>query len=418
MKKYLGTLNKSLSLAAFAVLLVSCQDSQTAQTSDPKVTTVKHTPVKRQSIGNCWLYAHSTWLESMLLNYDGKIVNVSESYWTYWRFFEKLRRGNVQLGEEEEFATGGSWGISRQLILDHGWVEEENFIPDSNINDWSAPQACAVDYLETALRDPEHVLNKRPSDDVIKQHLNEAFSCKNPSEELLRTVRINFGRTTLPVYNVENIDEVKKTKAHKAADTKIKILNTGTVTDLASMVKSWKDEDLTTFPNIYSEFEGKKLQTQAAASNFRTMEQRIKKALNDNQPVVISFFVSFNAADANGIFNLDRLAETGSLGSTGGHMVVAKDYTVRKVAGVEFERLGEGDMDAELKAKALDGEMDYLVVKNSWGMNRSDRPWLADGSSRLSWDYLTNGYYDENNAKKPQGSMSTFLWSVALPPGY
>src|SRR5262245_12219215 len=55
-----------LALAPFAS---GCGD-EAGQGTD-NITDVNHTDVERQSIGNCWLYAHASWIESMNLSATG-----------------------------------------------------------------------------------------------------------------------------------------------------------------------------------------------------------------------------------------------------------------------------------------------------------------------------------------------------------
>ena len=133
--------------------------------------------------------------------------------------------------------------------------------------------------------------------------------------------------------------------------------------------------------------------------------------MNDHQPVVLSFQVSFNAPNDKGVFNLDTLAEAREMGHQGGHMVVLHDYTVTDAPGVAV--LGEGDLPENQKTAALSGKLETLVAKNSWGAYRSDRPWLGNGYSRFTWDYMSARYWDEKTE-----SFEPFLQDVILPEGY
>ena len=46
--------------------------------------------VKRQSIGNCWIYASVGWVESLHLRATGEVYDLSETYVSYWDWYEKL----------------------------------------------------------------------------------------------------------------------------------------------------------------------------------------------------------------------------------------------------------------------------------------------------------------------------------------
>ncbi len=375
------------SALALTLFSVSCQDHNTE--SSVKVTSVNHTSVKRQSIGNCWLYAQATWLESLLKDTNGEDVDVSETYWTYWDLYHKLLEKKPI--PAEELNTGGSWRMSSDIIRSYGWVTEAEFIASEATESMSEAQSCAEDYImaQGKAGGTLHDVNLR-TDAYVRAELDKAFSCD--------------GKYTV------NMDAALA-KARKADDTMLVDVKSGESYSLSTMLSRWRQ---ISGPGSYGSMEGKKLISEDEGSRYRFLEQRIKKALNDHYPVVLSFYVTFNAPDQNGVFNLKTLAESGDLGHGGGHMVVLHDYTVDKVPTDDgFVSLAEGDMDPELKEKALLGEMNYLVAKNSWGANRRDRPWLRDGYSRFTWDYLQNRYWDE------EGEVyRSFFRAVVLPPGY
>ena len=62
--------------------------------STDDITQVDHSKVKRQSIGNCWLYATTSWLEALNKARHGRREqNTSESWLTYWHWYEQLANG-------------------------------------------------------------------------------------------------------------------------------------------------------------------------------------------------------------------------------------------------------------------------------------------------------------------------------------
>lgn len=93
-----------LSLALPLILAVSMNGcgQRPHQVSAIDVTDVHHTPSKRQSIGNCWLYATATWVESLALTETNESHNISETYWTYWHWYDSLRFAG------DEINTGGN----------------------------------------------------------------------------------------------------------------------------------------------------------------------------------------------------------------------------------------------------------------------------------------------------------------------
>lgn len=141
------------------------------------------------------------------------------------------------------------------------------------------------------------------------------------------------------------------------------------------------------------------------------------RALNDRQPVVVSLMIDFNGLDPrDGTFKGDRLVGAGS-GDQGGHLTVLEDYTVTDVPGIGS--IGRGDVSAELKEKALEGRIETLIVKNSWGVNRPDRG-IREGITAFDQRYLEGQFRWLDNPDSPTSDALwyTTLSSFILPPGY
>src|SRR5215212_11228516 len=93
---------------AVVCLLGACAAPETANevmigAQDESLVDVEHSRVQRQSIGNCWIYAHASWIESMYLTDQGTELPLSQSYWTYWHWFDQItgslsrREGAVEI---------------------------------------------------------------------------------------------------------------------------------------------------------------------------------------------------------------------------------------------------------------------------------------------------------------------------------
>jgi len=105
-----------------------------------------------------------------------------------------------------------------------------------------------------------------------------------------------------------------------------------------------------------------------------------------SQPVIMSVYIDFNAQeDDASTFTLEAYNRNGGPGHGGGHLVVLEDFTVVNVPGVG--PLGEGDMEEDQRELALRGDLNYFVVKNSWGTNRPNRG-LTDGYTGFKIGYL------------------------------
>lgn len=373
-------------LTALAGALASCgqgsgNDSQTL------VTDVYHTAVKRQSIGNCWLYAAGSWAESMHLAATGNHINLSESYWTYWHFYHQLVGSSMTVIE-----TGGFWHTATGIIRQHGYMEEGQFVGDEANMEMSAVQAKAELAVNLALAPGGALSNRdlRTRQNVIRV-LDEAFGVDmaaaaklaKPARNLVTGKTVNGGLITL----ADSID-IQSPYGWKSA---------------------W-------YPQVSGKDASVDNWSQKARKNVL---KRVMRALNDYQPVVMTVFIDFNALDlGESAFKLETLVNSGKPGLQGGHMVALEDYVVDQVPDGKggFLSIEEGDANAELKAKAIDGELRYLKAKNSWGTNRPDRG-IIDGYQRFYRDYLDVPFEVTGEDGSPS-YYSSALSEFILPPGY
>ena len=122
-------------------------------------------------------------------------------------------------------------------------------------------------------------------------------------------------------------------------------------------------------------------------------QKRVMSALNAGEPVVLEWFVDFNALNDEGIFSLETLKEKGP-GTQGYHQTVIEDYVVEVLEDGVWQELPEGDVSQEDKDRAVrEGRLKYLIVKNSWGGDdRFDQASYVvagkKGYHRLNVDYL------------------------------
>lgn len=369
-----------------ALILFLCLSCSKSPNSTPSVTEVEHTWVKRQSIGNCWLYAKATWLESLYLSHHGESINVSESYWTWWHWYDQIRYGYAS-----EVNTGGSWYESTRIVLNHGWVQEGEFIAEEAQVEMSERQADALEFVNRELKQGRLMesVNRTPS--LIRQVLDEAFQVNMAEVEPLSRAA---NETVLGVESLLGGRRFRNV-------TLSMMLGRGRPNTRWNRVN---------FPQTYGE------DGVADESTVKLREQvfkRVMRALNAKFPVVMSIKVDFNALDTHDqTFKKSLLDEMGAPGVQGGHLVVLSDYVVNNVPGYGW--LGEGDMDEETKEAALLGELVYLKAKNSWGTNRADRG-LTDGYTRFDLPYMTgqllwqgDGYSNYHQALK----------MFILPPGF
>lgn len=366
--------------------LLACSPLQNKEpTSSPLVTDVAHTISKRQSIGNCWLYAAGTWVESIVLSHQDESLDVSESYWTWWHFYNQL----VAQYEMEEIATGGSWSQARSIILKHGYVSEADFIPDEGGFEMSYRQKQAVNAINEALAYGELKDPKARTPELVREVLDEAFgSNMAEAEKLAQPAHLKIIRT-LPNGQFVTLRDLLDRRSREA----------------------WVE---VSFPRVYGENAVVSASMQKAR---RQIWSRVFRALNDNHPVVISLMIDFNALDSkDGTFKGQRLRELG-MGDQGGHLTVLEDYTVTDVPGIGS--IGRGEVSDELQELARLGTLDQLVVKNSWGVNRPERG-IKDGITLFDRSYLEDQFAwkeDEEDIESPVNWYTT-LGGFVLPAGY
>ena len=363
----------------FTLNLGACAKEDVSQTL---VTDVDHSAVKRQSIGNCWLYAQASWLESLYLTANQEEIDVSESYWTWWHWYDQIVGRDL-----DEIRTGGWWRTSAGIIIDHGFVLEGDFIPEEAGTEMSLRQAQAEEYINEQLAEGGALANRQDrTAENVRAQLDLAFGAQMAAaEELARSP-----------------EEVLVAKGTAGETTTLQAALAGNTED------RWES---TSFPRIYGK---NAVPSQWQIERRQALMQRVLKALNDHQPVVMTFMVDFNGLDiTDQTFKASTLRENGK-GSQGGHMVVLEDYVVDNVPGYGY--IGEGDVSDEMKEAALQGDIVLLKAKNSWGTNRPDRG-LTDGYNRFDWEYLT-GQFEWDSGFGDTSYYYTTLTDFVLPPGY
>jgi hypothetical protein len=284
---------------------------------DPNnIVDVLHTPVERQSIGNCWLYAVASWAESVNYRATGVPFDVSQSYWTYLHWFDQIVSGNIK---DDAVSTGGHWSTARNIIRRYGLMAEKDFVYADTFSEMSSRQLQAnkaIDRelgpggrLETPEQRQDRVLVKTVLDQVwaldvgVKETLDTVFG-PDLSNTFLGTAQSEGSVIVSP-----REFAVAYTTARMAGDPQL------VSTHLEEALWSWSQ---VTYPS--------------SPAQRRSFQIRVQKALHEKEPVIVSWFVDFNAMEYDnthgkrGSFNLQTLEEAGGPGGQGGHMTVFEDY--------------------------------------------------------------------------------------------
>jgi hypothetical protein len=379
--------------------------SSSSPASDEAITQVPQTPrIKNQAIGNCWIYATGSWVESMHKTAANEDFNTSESYWTYIDWFQKITAGGVG----SSISEGGSFGDSSSIIQRYGLVAEKDFIAADVNGETSSAQGAAETAINASLKSgPLSDPNAQTNPTIVRQELDKAFGITADASAMITKV---FGA------------DLSKTFADGTADA------TGT-----AIIPP------TSFSVAYTSGPGTPAQTKTlldATNDWQTVsydpgdhrhfEERFQRALHDEQPVVMSWFVDFNYLDNDGRFILDP-QHLKTPGSGGGHMVVMEDYQIDNVPGFGTLKAGTPVTDPKALNAALDDSatIEFIRIKNSWGTSPPDVATMP-GYYDLYTNYLETRITEcGEDTSLPDGGVDTTKCNrgipfedVTLPPGY
>ena len=411
---------RSLRLAIAALALtpvLACtaagSDDPSETSDDNEIVNIAQTDVERQSIGNCWLYAHASWVESMHKTATGQDFDVSQSYWTYWHWFDQ-----VAGGFSSEVSTGGNWDTANNIVRKYGLMSEKDFVSADALNEMSDRQKSALAVMNESLKTGAlKDLAARRDKKLLRKEMDRAWGLTPAVSAMLDKV---FGASATRTF----------ASARPASTTGTKIIRGQ---DFAVAYPSGPGQPLQQKKLSQAATEWR--QAFYSPSDKRGFLLRVQNALHAAQPVIITWFVDFNALEnrANvrqGSFSLTTLKEFGP-GRQGGHMTVLEDYQAKLAdgrllaAGKTLDPKKAADAALLQGALATTTDIQFLRVKNSWGGARPDRAFAPGmpGYHDLYLDYLngpikqcveTNGETDTSNCK----TSRTPLQNVVLPPGF
>jgi hypothetical protein len=364
-------------------------------TSSLDTVNLPHTPVKWQSIGNCWAYAALGWVESMLLRNEEHIQpNFSETYVTYRHYELQLNDPSI-----DELQTGGSFQEAAEITARYGLMREGDFIPDEANMPKSDRQKKATTYLNESLK--TGILSRTRAPAAVRAELDAAFGVQ------MELVKDN-------IISASSIDVS---------------IGRGAVAPLSEVMMSWRE---VYWPLAYEDYPDDRRAEPRPQWNGKMTDaqvrvmKRVMRAMNAKYPVVINWFVDFRAMNSSGVFDLKTLQEFQGSGRQGYHSTVLEDYVaqgINPLTNLPFET-PEGEASDEAKSMAVQfGTIKSLIVKNSWGgSERIDRPsYQRDGEKgyhKLGIDYLLAFLprFDENT-EEFQG-YTTGVNGFILPPGF
>ncbi|MBW2529090.1 MAG: hypothetical protein JRI23_33240 [Deltaproteobacteria bacterium] len=411
---HLATLTLGLGMAAVA----GC--SADTGSDESNVTDVQHTDVKDQSIGNCWIYASVGWAESLHLRYSSTALNVSESYITYWHWFEQIVQGDhghrqvATMSNPDELTTGGFWGVAGEIMLRYGMMEEGTFIPEEAESIRSARQRSAKNAINASLKDgvlsdPE--ARRDPS--KVRAELDAAWEL---TPEVVDTLNLVFGeRVERTVYDDAPAPETGIFLPRSLAVGHLDEGGTRRVITLADAIgtsASWYH-----FRNRSGEFAWNAEYYPSTDSSRRDFQVRMQRAMHASQPVLLSWLVDFNAMSGNHF-----MEPPATPGRQGGHLIVVEDYQINNVPGYGTLEAGTLVLDPVVLEAALapEAELEFIRIKNSWGESLApDNVEQLEGYHDLYMKYLNGPIakcHEEGDDKCARTTDETPLRKMILPP--
>ncbi len=392
------------------------------------IVDVPHTAVERQSIGNCWLYSHATWIESMHLSATQAEVDLSQSYWTYWHWFDQISGSLSRREGVAEISTGGTWATANGIVRRYGLVDELDFVAEDTNAEMSMRQYYANARINTSLATGAlSTLEARRDRALVRAELDAAWEL---TPEVVSELDQVFGADVARTFDGYG------TRLAVSGESAIVSASTFPVAYISRRTSRWTPESFvpvsTTLTTAMRDW-----RTAYYSRGDRGLLQRAQRAMHQRQPVIVTWNVDFNAqekrstSELRGSFNLQTLLAAEGPGSQGGHMVVLEDY---EAVTTEFGLLPAGttldpnipeDQAKLTAALQADTEIKFLRVKNSWGTVRADRSSAPGfpGYHDLYMDYLDTPIAwcpsaDRNAPDFTCDGSAVPLRHVILPPGF
>ena len=403
------------STLALASQVVACSTDPSSNTDD--ITDVANSKVKNQSIGNCWVYASIGWAESLRLGYSGEELNLSESYITYWHWMEEITGGVAGMSpvaalENDQLSTGGFWGVAAEIMRRYGVMDEGKFIPEEAEAARSARQSSALKAINASLK--TGVLAdkaKRKDIAVVRAEMDKAWQLTADTTKVLDDT---FGKAvTKNLVKGATVTAGSGIRTPKSIE--IGMTSSGVLTLADAIGTPVSSSNVRTRTGTYAWNEQSYPTGATARRDFLKSGQ---KALHAGLPVIMTWFVDFNAMSSNTF-----KAPPATPGHQGGHMTVLEDYQISNVPGYGTLEAGKTVTDPKALEAALSSSatIDFFRIKNSWGSDLAPPGAAAEykGYYDLYMKYL-NGPLTKCTASgsDPCATKSNVdgLWAFVLPP--
>lgn len=392
----------ALVLTATAVPACATPEEEESASSNAAVSNIENTRVEYQTIGNCWLFATTAWVEALHLKATRETLDLSESYLTFWHWFEILVDTSDPDKALASINSGSNFARASKLIERYGLMREDDFVSGGGLAFWRGGDTNALRAVNGAMTDAESpLIRARASGDrvALRTALADLWDL---SAETRKAIDATFGKDTKRTFETGNATAAATVVGPKALtvatyDKPTKGLVNVPLDDLlVGHSRAW----------LYWSADNAKTDVKAR----RAFETAVQRTLHEGLPAPLSFPLYWRALDNGG-----RFTAAGIEGKpNGGHMVLLYDYEVTNVPGFGTLPAGKPETrpDALAAALSLDARVSFFRVKNSWGLMPA-RPLETFG--RLSPDTPRFGDYDIESGYLYAGGLWSF--SAVLPDG-
>ncbi|NRA65923.1 MAG: hypothetical protein HRU19_15655 [Pseudobacteriovorax sp.] len=330
---------------------------------------IPNTSIKHQSIDNCWVYATVGWIESLHMRSGLGSQNFSETYLMYRYFQDQL-----VFTTPSRIETAGLWVRAKHIVKKFGLMYERDFIAEEADSRQSARQEEALDFVNNKLRDQsfrDQLVSLSGDQRVrfVQDMLDQAFAVQYRE----------FSTKVIPADSII----LKNSKGDNISLTKE--IDRWHLEFHNRSLFAWDDAGL-------SVSDLPALPPSGLTQDQKDLQVKVIKALNRKDPVILEWFIDFNARDQRGVFSLESIIDK-EPGRQGYHQTVIEDYVadiIDPVTGRVIKTVGEGQASRQdLKALEENGRLKYLIVKNSWGVDSVSYTVGGDkGFHRIDASYL------------------------------
>jgi hypothetical protein len=419
--------------APLALACSSTSSNDDGDTGDDDVTEAPQTGVRDQSdTGNCWLYATAGWMESLeyaALIKKGKAsasdpatrpLHFSPAYWDYWDWYTKITSGTIKGKKSDSLKdgldSGGSWGAAVEIAARYGMTRTRMFIGDDVHEEASHSLAALAAMTDSLSKGALKTAASRKDRALVRQELDKAFGLKPEVIDAL-TRAFGDGSKTFQA-GTGTANEI----VISPASVEIQVPRRDSTPVLIPLSKAIGDRAPGDDPDARVGAMAWNVVPYQAKSAAATREyfRRIQRALHENVPLPISWYVASNGDDDDTGKYVSIPAAPADSDESGGHETLVTDYEVDGVPG--FGKLAAGATASKEAEKAsLDehAKIVFLRVKNSWG-NRVRAQGPA-GYNDLYFDYLTGTLRACPKGVAPKSKKCTNevpLQDVTLPAGF